>query len=273
MNLLKGAFFMSEHIIAFLMGCLEGLTEFLPVSSTGHLILLGHFLSFTGEKAKVFEVVIQLGAILAITVLYFKRYLSLLDFKHAKTQLNLLHVVLGMLPASIVGLIFHDFIKEHLFSEKTVIWGLFFGAILMIFADFRQKKTTTPQTDDLDKLTYKQALYIGIFQCLALYPGFSRSGSTMSGGMLSNVDKKTAADFSFFIGAPMMVAATGLDLLKSYKYLSMDDIGIFVIGFLTAFAVAMVSVITFLKVLKKIPFSYFAYYRIIVAVVLFFILF
>jgi len=261
---------MSEKWIAFFMGVMEGVTEFLPISSTGHLILLGHFLDFKGDGGNVFEVVIQLGAILAVVILYFKRYLGLFDFKHAKNKLNLGHLLLGMLPAGILGLLFHDMIKDVLFSPKTVVFGLLFGAFLMIFADKKPKKITS---SSLDEITYKQALAIGLFQILALYPGFSRSGSTMSGGMLSGVDSKTAADFSFFIAAPMMFGASMLDVYKNWDILVNSDLSIFFIGFASSFVVALLAVTTFLKLLKRIPFSYFAYYRIILSVICFLILF
>jgi undecaprenyl-diphosphatase len=259
--------YVSEYIIALIMGIIEGLTEFLPVSSSGHLILAGHLMNFTGEKAKTFEVVIQLGSILAIAVLFRKKLISLINVKSIKTkekQLNIIHIILGIIPAGLIGLLLHGFIKEYLFSPKTVVVGLVLGALLMIFAE---KKKTAVTANNIDELTYKQALYIGLFQCLAVYPGFSRSGSTISGGLLVGASYTAAAEFSFIIALPMMIAASGLDLLKSYQYLTTDDIAIFGIGFVTAFVVAMFAVSTFLKLLENVKLTPFAIYRILLAIV------
>jgi len=257
---------MSEIIIALILGCIEGLTEFLPVSSTGHLILAGHMLDFTGQKASTFEVVIQLGSILAISVLYRKKLISLLfnlNVKKNPGKLNIIHIFLGIIPACIVGLLLHDFIKEHLFSPKTVVYGLILGAILMIFAE---KKKTKLTATSLDEVTYKQALSIGLFQCLAVYPGFSRAGSTISGGILSGVSHKAAAEFSFIIALPIMIAASGLDLIQSAHFLTKADLPLFATGFVTAFVVAMIGVVTFLKILEKVKLTPFALYRIVLAV-------
>lgn len=256
---------MNEIIAAFILGIVEGLAEFLPISSTGHLILVGHLIGFEGEKAKTFDIVIQLGAILAITVLYRKRLGSLINIKpilNKEKKFNAIHIILGVLPAIVVGLILHDFIKTYLFSPKTVVIGLILGAILMIFAE---KKKDQPHTHSLDDLTYRQALTIGLFQCLAVYPGFSRAGSTISGGLLVKANYKTASDFSFLIALPVMVGATGLDLLKSWNNLSVSDIPMFVVGFITSFVVALIAVVTFIKWLNKIGLIPFAYYRFVLA--------
>ncbi|EHL74915.1 undecaprenyl-diphosphate phosphatase [Bacillus smithii] len=254
---------MLEVIKAIVLGCVEGLTEFLPISSTGHLILVGHFLSFTGDKAKTFEIVIQLGSILAVVVLYFKRFLSLFNFKK-RSGLNLLHIIIGMIPASVLGFLFHDVIKNVLFSPFTVGIGLFLGAFLMIYAE---KKSKTESTQDLDHLSYKQAFIIGLYQCLSLWPGFSRAGSTISGGLLAGANHKTAAEYSFLLAVPMMVAASGLDLLKSYQYLSIHDLNYFATGFITAFIVAMLAIVFFLKILSKVKLIPFAIYRIIIGII------
>ncbi|MGE8205450.1 undecaprenyl-diphosphate phosphatase [Heyndrickxia sp. NPDC080065] len=256
---------MNEHIIAFILGIVEGLTEFLPVSSTGHMILVGSLLGFEGEKANTFEVIIQLGSMLAILVLYWKRYLSLLNFSSIgkpEKKLDAIHIILGVIPAAIVGLLLHDFIKNQLFSPKVVVFSLIAGAILMIFAE---KKHGNFTSNTVDELSYKQAFTIGLFQCLAVIPGFSRSGSTISGGLLVGANHKTAAEFSFLVALPIMVGATGLDFIKSLHFLHTSDIPLFAIGFITAFVVAMLVVVLFLKILEKVGLSVFAYYRIALA--------
>lgn len=257
---------MHDHIIAFILGIVEGLTEFLPISSTGHLILVGSLLGFKGQKANTFEVVIQLGSMLAILVLYWKRYLSLLNFStigKREQKLDAVHIILGVIPAAIAGLVLHDFIKTQLFSPKVVVYSLIAGAILMLFAEKKHGKFIT---NTVDELTYKQALAIGLFQCLAVIPGFSRAGSTISGGLLVGANHRTAAEFSFLVALPIMVGATGLDLIKSLNFLHTSDIPMFAIGFITAFVVAMVVAVVFLKLIQKIGLTGFAYYRIALAI-------
>ncbi|MBS2969460.1 undecaprenyl-diphosphate phosphatase [Metabacillus sp. KIGAM252] len=256
---------MSDIFIGMIMGFVEGMAEFLPISSTGHLILTGHLLGFEGVRATTFEVFIQFGAILAIAVLYWKRLLSLFNIQpllRKEKKFNALHVLLGILPALIVGLVFYKQIKS-LFQPEVVVVGLVAGAILMIFAE---KKRPEPISTNLDELTYKQAITIGLFQCLAVCPGFSRAGSTISGGLLSKANYKTASEFSFLIAIPLMAGATSLDLVKNWGNLSSADIPLFAAGFITSFIVAIIAVFTFLKVLGKIGLTPFAYYRIVLAV-------
>lgn len=257
---------MSDYWIAIVQGIVEGLTEFLPVSSTGHLILTGSLLNFEGEKASTFEVVIQLGSILAVAVLYWRRILQLLGINRQERrfgpQLNLIHVLIAILPAMVLGLVLHGAIKKYLFSPYTVLIGLVIGGLFMIYAEVRKRKVTASEIDDI---SYRQAFGIGLAQCLALWPGFSRSGATIAGGLLVGANHKAAADFSFLIAIPMMVAASGYDMLKSYKYLSVDDIGFFVTGFIVAFVVALLAVVTFIKLLERVKLTPFAIYRFIVA--------
>lgn len=256
---------MNEHIIAFILGIVEGLTEYLPVSSTGHLILVGDLLGFTGQKASTFEVIIQLGSMLAILVLYWKRYLSLLNFstigKPVK-KLDIVHIILGVLPAAAVGFVLHDFIKT-LFTPKVVVASLVLGGILMIFAEKKHGKFISKT---IDELSYKQAFIIGLFQCLAVIPGFSRAGSTISGGLLARANHTAAAEFSFLVALPIMVGATGLDFVKSLHFLHASDFPMFAIGFVTAFIVAMIVARALLKILGKVGLSVFAYYRFLIAV-------
>ncbi|WP_421384812.1 undecaprenyl-diphosphate phosphatase [Bacillus salacetis] len=254
---------MNDILIAVILGIIEGLTEFLPVSSTGHLILAGHLLDFTGEKEKTFSIFIQLGAILAVVVFYWRRFLTIMRFNF-KEGLNIIHIICAMLPAVVVGLLLHDLIKEYLFSPRTVVIALAAGALLLIYAE---KKNHKVSTEDLDELTYKQAFRIGLFQCLALFPGFSRAGATIAGGVLSGANHKTAAEFSFLVAVPMMVAASGLDLFKSYEVISAADIDLFIAGFFSAFIVALIAIMSFLKILSKVKLTPFAYYRFILAAV------
>ncbi|ELY3745811.1 undecaprenyl-diphosphate phosphatase [Cronobacter sakazakii] len=265
---------MHSLLVAAILGIVEGFTEFLPVSSTGHMIIVGHLLGFEGDTAKTFEVVIQLGSILAVVVMFWRRLFGLIGihFGHpphegvGKGRLSLIHILLGMVPAVVLGLVFHDFIKS-LFNPINVMYALVVGGVLLIAAELLKPKE--PKAPGLDDMTYRQAFFIGCFQCLALWPGFSRSGATISGGMLVGVSRYAASEFSFLLAVPMMMGATALDLYKSMGFLTMADLPMFAVGFVTAFVVALVAIKTFLHIIKRISFIPFAIYRFIVAAAVF----
>lgn len=264
----KGGYpLVTDVIKAIILGVIEGLTEFLPVSSTGHLILAGDLLSFEGDAAITFKIVIQLGAVMAVLILYWRRYLAIganllrMDFSKNK-GLNVIHMILAMLPALILYLLFKDIIKSQLFGPTPVLIGLVAGGLLMILAA-RSRKTKT--ADTIDGINYKQAFGIGLFQCLALWPGFSRSGSTISGGLLLGTSQKAAADFTFLISVPVMFGASLLDLYDSRDLLNSDDLILMFIGFTTSFLVAMIAVVTFIKLIKRLRLEWFALYRFVLA--------
>ncbi len=259
-------------LVAVILGVVEGLTEFLPVSSTGHMIIVGNLLGFTGDTAKSFEVIIQLGSIMAVVVMFWRRLFGMIGLHfgnppvHEGTgtrRLNLIHILLGMLPATVLGLLFHSQIKM-LFEPKNVMYALIVGGIWLIAAEWLKPKK--PRAEGLDDMTYLQALMIGVCQCLALWPGFSRSGATIGGGMLLGVSRFAASEFSFLLAVPMMLGATVLDLYKSYSFLSLADLPMFATGFVTAFIVALFAIKAFLTVIKRISFVPFAIYRFIVAI-------
>lgn len=256
---------MHEYLIAVILGIVEGLTEFIPVSSTGHMILVGDLLSFTGTKASVFEVFIQLGAILAVFIAYREKFTVMLKPRNwaRKDGLNLVHIAIGMFPAMAVGYLAHSFIKTYLFSTGTVIIGLIIGGVYMLVAE---KFKPRLRTRYVDELTYKQAFQIGLFQICALWPGFSRSGSTIGGGLFIGVGRKAGADFSFIMAVPIMVIACLYDFLKVYNQLSSSDLVLFAIGFLVAFVVAYFSILWFLKFLNRSSLAAFAFYRFGVAI-------
>ncbi|KAA1278149.1 undecaprenyl-diphosphate phosphatase [Citrobacter pasteurii] len=269
---------MHSLLVAAILGVVEGLTEFLPVSSTGHMIIVGHLLGFEGDTAKTFEVVIQLGSILAVVVMFWRRLFGLIGIHFGKTphegtgkgRLTLGHILLGMIPAVVLGLIFHDTIKS-LFNPINVMYALVVGGVLLIAAECLKPKE--PRAPGLDDMTYRQAFMIGCFQCLALWPGFSRSGATISGGMLMGVSRYAASEFSFLLAVPMMMGATALDLYKSWSFLTAADIPMFAVGFVTAFFVALVAIKTFLQLIKRISFIPFAIYRFIVAAAVYVVFF
>jgi undecaprenyl-diphosphatase len=256
--------------VALIIGIVEGLTEFLPVSSTGHMILTQSLLNIpeSDEMMKTFEVVIQLGAILAVVLLYWKRIFRLFGLaaggkELAGPRLNLLHILIAIIPALGLAFLGRHFIKDYLFSPTTVLIGLVLGGVFLIIGEKQQPAVTA---NDMDELTYKQTLFIGIAQCLSLWPGFSRSGATIAGGMLAGASRAAAADFTFLIAIPVMVAATGYELLESYKVLLSGSLPFFAVGFVVSFAVALLAVVTFIKLVQKLSLTYFAYYRFAVAV-------
>lgn len=261
---------------ALILGFVEGMTEFAPVSSTGHLIIVDDMWlkteAFLGKyPAITFKIVIQLGSILAVVVVFWKRLLSLIGLYKVEgvkmnERFNLLHVMVGMLPAIILGFAFKDLIDDYLFRVETVIIALIAGAFLMIAADRLGPKQ--PRVQTLDQITYRQALTVGIVQCLSLWPGFSRSGATISGGVLFGMNHKTAADFTFIMAVPIMAGASLVSVLKNWEHISLADWPFYAVGFLSAFVFSLLSIRFFLKLISKIKLMPFAIYRIFLAIVL-----
>lgn len=270
-----------EILKAIILGLVEGLTEFAPVSSTGHMIIVDDLwlksAEFLGSDyiANTFKVVIQLGSILAVVVVFKDRFIDMLRIDKGKKQeprLRLTHVIVGLIPAGVLGLLFEDMIDEHLFTTKTVLIGLVLGAIFMIFADRMMKVRNKELIPTVDKITYKQAFTIGMIQCLSLWPGFSRSGATISGGVLTGLSHRAAADFTFIMAVPIMAGASFLSFIKNLEYFTMDAMPFFIAGFISAFVFALLAIRFFLKLINKIKLTPFAIYRIVLAAVIFFII-
>lgn len=248
---------------AVLLGIVEGLTEFLPVSSTGHLILVGDLLGFDGPASSVFEVVIQLGAILAVVVGFFPRLARVLFTLHEDpaSRRFALAVVLAFLPAAIVGVFAHDFIKAVLFSPWVVSVALIVGGIVLLWVEPHVGK---PKTFEVEEFSPALALKIGFFQVLSMIPGVSRAGATIVGALLLGVDRRAAAEFSFFLAIPTMLGASTLDLYKNSALLTMDDAQVIAVGFVAAFLSALVVVRTFVGFVGRHGFAVFGWYRIVV---------
>jgi len=253
---------MENLFVAFVLGIVEGLTEFLPVSSTGHLLLLGHFLGFE-SKGKSFEVLVQLGAILAIMLVYFRRLLdiALRLGKDPAARRFVIGVLVAFLPAALIGAVLHGFIKSVLFNPFLVCCSLIAGGLVLMVVDELEL-----EVKHNDATAFPLAMYIkiGFIQCLAMIPGVSRSGSTIVGAMLLGASKRSAAEFSFFLAMPTMAGAFAYDLLKNYKILTFDDTMLIVVGFVAAFCSALVVVRVFLDYVSKRGFALFAWWRIIV---------
>lgn len=254
-----------------IMGFVEGLTEFIPVSSTGHLILVGHLLGFVGEKATSFEVAIQLGAILSIVALYHERMFALIPRKPLYEDewrsalqgwAGLLRIGTAMFPALVVGFLARQQIKEHLFTPLTVTCALFVGGVAILLAE---RFVSGRRTNSLDTLTIKQALGVGLFQILALWPGTSRSAATIVGGMLLGLDRKAASEFSFLVAVPIMFLATGYEFIKIGPTLSENDVSDFFWAFVFSFSVALITVKSFIQLVNRWTLGPFAWYRILAA--------
>ncbi|HZW48033.1 MAG TPA: undecaprenyl-diphosphate phosphatase [Microvirga sp.] len=252
---------MANIIEALFLGLIEGLTEFLPVSSTGHLLLVGHFLGFE-STGKTFEVLIQLGAILAILSVYFSKLWTIAKaLPHdPDARRFVVGVVIAFLPAALIGALLHGFSKEVLFDPWIVCMTLIAGGFVLLLIDRMPLEATQ---DDATRFPLPMYLKIGLIQCLAMVPGVSRSGATIVGAMLMGASKRAAAEFSFFLAMPTMAGAFAYDLLKNYKILSADDAVIIVVGFIAAFIAAVIVVKTLLDYVSRHGFTPFAYWRIV----------
>jgi undecaprenyl-diphosphatase len=248
---------------ALLLGILEGLTEFIPVSSTGHILLAGHFLGFE-STGKAFEVLIQLGAILAILTVYFSRlWRLLLDLPRVPAARRFVAgILLAFLPAAVIGALAHDFIKTVLFESPMLICVmLIIGGVILLLVD---RRTATPRYDDVMDYPLWLCLGIGAFQCLAMIPGTSRSGSTIVGALLLGADKRSAAEFSFFLAIPTMAGAFAYDLFKNRDILSAADLPIILTGFVAAFVMAVIVVRYLLDYVSRHGYALFGWWRLVV---------
>ncbi|WP_323147195.1 undecaprenyl-diphosphate phosphatase [Pseudomonas marginalis] len=248
-------------IQALILGVVEGLTEFLPISSTGHQIIVADLLDFGGERAMAFNIIIQLGAILAVVWELRRKILDVVT--GLPTQRNAqrftVNLLIAFLPAVVLGVIFADLIHHYLFNPITVATALVIGGIVMLWAERREHEVHAESVDDI---TWKDALKVGFAQCLAMIPGTSRSGSTIIGGLLFGLSRKTATEFSFFLAMPTMVGAA---VYSGYKYRDLfqpADLPVFAIGFVTSFIFAMIAVKGLLKFIASHSYAAFAWYRI-----------
>ncbi len=256
-------------IKAAIMGVVEGLTEFLPISSTGHLILAGALLGFDDEKAKVFDIAIQTGAIFAVILVYWQKIRSTLVAlpTEKKAQQFVLNVLIAFIPAVVLGLLFGKAIKAHLFTPVVVATTFIIGGFIILWAEKLQKNTSTPvRVNDVDDMTAMDAVKVGLVQCLAMIPGTSRSGATIIGGMLLGLSRKAATDFSFFLAMPTLIGAGVYSLYKERAVLSMADIPMFSVGLLFSFVSAWLCVRWLLRYISTHDFVPFAYYRIVFGV-------
>ncbi|WP_244813997.1 undecaprenyl-diphosphate phosphatase [Caballeronia sp. Lep1P3] len=250
---------------ALVLGVVEGLTEFLPVSSTGHLIVAGSLLNFTDAQAKTFDVVIQFGAILAICWEYRAKIGSVVSGLPSRPDARrfAVNVIIATIPAIVLGLLLEKKIKTLLFSPVPVSVALIVGGIVILWAEARQRdRGAAPRVHSVDDITFADAFKVGLAQCLALIPGTSRSGATIIGGMLFGLDRRAATEFSFFLAIPIIFGATLYEMAKYWRTLTVNDFGLFAIGLVAAFVSAFVCVRWLLRYVASHDFTAFAWYRI-----------
>jgi len=249
------------------MGIVEGLTEFLPISSTGHLILAGSLLGFTGEAAKVFDIAIQSGAILAVIIVYWQkvRDTAVGLGSDAQSRRFTLNVLIGFVPAAIAGLAFGKAVKAHLFTPVVVATTFILGAFVILWAE--RRPTASVRVHTVDEMTPLDALKVGLVQCVALVPGTSRSGATIIGGMLLGLSRRAATDFSFFLAMPTLIGAGAYSLYKERALLSLADAPMFGVGLVFSFLSAWVCVRWLLRYVSSHDFVPFAWYRIVFGIV------
>jgi len=257
-------------IKAIIMGVVEGLTEFLPISSTGHLILAGALLGFDDDKAKVFDIAIQTGAIFAVVLVYWQKIRQTLADLPTKPQAQkfALNVFIGFLPAVVLGLLFGKAIKAHLFTPVVVASTFILGGFIILWAEKRQAAGgNAVRVQDADDMSWKDALKVGLVQCLAMIPGTSRSGATIIGGMLLGLSRKAATDFSFYLAIPTLIGAGVYSLYKERALLSMADVPLFAVGLVVSFLAAWLCVRWLLRFIATHSFTGFAWYRIAFGIV------
>jgi undecaprenyl-diphosphatase len=258
-----------RHLHAVILGIVEGATEFLPVSSTGHLIIVGDLLGFNDDQGKVFEIVIQLGAILAVCWVYRKKLLDTLATiqSRSKSRQFFLNLIVGFIPSGVLGLLFASKIKAHLFNPISVAIALIAGAFVIFWVERRGASARAARVHEVDDMSARDALMVGLAQCVSLVPGTSRAGATIIGGMLAGLSRKTATEFSFFLAIPTMFAATFYDVFKNRALLSASDAGVFAVGFVVSFIAALIAVKALIRFVSNHTFRGFAWYRIVLGVV------
>lgn len=258
---------MSVLLTVILLGIVEGLTEFIPVSSTGHLVLAGELLGFNDGSGGAFDVIIQLGAILAVIVLYWRRFwnvaLGLISWEQGAVRFTG-NILLGFLPSAFIGALAYKAIKAMLAAPSIVAWALILGGIAILVIERMARES---HTDSVEAMSWKTALVIGVVQCLSMIPGVSRSGATIMGARALGVERKTAAEFSFFVAVPTMMGATALALYKEGAALAAQDVTNIAIGFGVSFVVALLVIKAFLAVVTRYGFAPFAWYRIVIGTV------
>jgi undecaprenyl-diphosphatase len=260
---------MNDFTNSIILGIVEGITEFLPISSTGHLIIVNRFINFTGSFANTFDIVIQLGAILSVVVYFWKRLFPFGAHVTPEQRKQIFTIwfkaVVGVAPALMLGAVFGKIIEEKLFNPFTVSIALVVGGAVMIYLENKKRDA---KINSISELTYKTALAIGLIQCLAMIPGTSRSAATIIGAMFLGASRLVAAEFSFFLAIPTLVAASAYSLIKAGGNLSQHEIYLLATGFVVSFVVALAVIAAFMRYITRHDFKPFAYYRIVLGIII-----
>ncbi|QJC28198.1 undecaprenyl-diphosphate phosphatase [Enterobacteriaceae endosymbiont of Plateumaris braccata] len=261
-----------QYSTIILLSIIEGLTEFLPISSTGHMIIFNNILNITeNEKIKIFEIIIQLGSITSACIIFWSKIIKIINNTLTygifyKKKLTLLHIIVCILPIIIIGLLFYNKIKSFM-NIITVIYGLMFGSIMLYLSEIFKPKT--PSINNINCLTYNQILIIGFFQCLSLFPGISRSGSTLSISLLLGISRLASLEFCFIIAIPIIFGASFLEMYKHFRIFSIEDIKFIIIGFIISFIISLMTIKFFLYIISNFSLKWFAIYRLFIVLFLY----
>lgn len=262
-------FYLNKIIISIIIGLTQGLSEFFPISSTGHMIVLTHWLDVAGKDTKILEIFVQLGSTLSVSLFFCKKIIKLLRLKIKKenNKTKKIHILISILPTIFLGLFFYNKIKS-LFTPMNVMYALILGGFFLIIAEiFKPKKVKINSINDINLI---QSLIIGCFQTFSLYPGFSRSGSTIATGVLLGLSRSVAINFSFIISIPLIIGASLLDLIKNIQNINMTNIPYFFVGFIVSFLVSFIFIKKLIKILNKVSLSVFGIYRFLIAGLIYF---
>lgn len=271
---------MIDIAIALFLGVIEGITEFLPISSSAHLILIKNVLDFKDDLMQIFIVIVQLGAISAVLVIFRRKiynmsiiYIYSLLLKKRFNNVNCLriqHIYIGTIPGLLIGMCFYEKIKLLFFNPVYIAWGLLIGGILLLISEWYFSIAPAYHISNINDITYFQAFLIGCFQCLAFFPGFSRSGSTIGGGLLVGLNRQVSIEFSFLLAIPIMLGSTILTIWKQRIDLNINNLVFFIVGFFSALIVSLITIKSFLKIIQKISLIPFVIYRFLLAITIYY---
>ncbi|ALD15030.1 UDP pyrophosphate phosphatase [Buchnera aphidicola (Aphis glycines)] len=257
-----------KFIISIITGAIEGITEFLPISSTGHIIIISHWLGISHKNTDVLKIFVQLGSAIAILIFFFKKIINIVTFKRRKKRTKNIHILISLIPTASLGMIFYNDIKL-LFNIKNIMYALIFGGFFLIISEiFKPKKNKINSINDISVL---QSFIIGCFETLCLYPGFSRSGATIGSAILLGIKRSVAINFSFIISIPLTIGASILDLIKNINNMSTNHIPYYLSAFFISLIISLISINKLIKILNKFSLKIFGFYRVILASVIYFI--
>ncbi|QCI16903.1 undecaprenyl-diphosphate phosphatase [Buchnera aphidicola (Aphis helianthi)] len=257
-----------QTIISMIIGIVEGITEFLPISSTGHIIIISHWLGVSNKHADILKIFVQFGSSIAILMFFFKKIINLIKFKKGKKTTKNIHILISLIPTIFLGFIFYNNIKL-LFNPKNVMYSLIIGGFFLIVSEnLKPKKSTINSINDIKFL---QSFIIGCFEALCLYPGFSRSGATIGSAILLGIKRSVAIDFSFITSIPLTIGASCLDLIKNINNINISYIPYYLSAFFISLIISLLSINKLIKILNKISLNFFGFYRFILAFLIYFI--